>query len=340
MLQGTKSVFIFLKFLTYKRLSNIIKILVGYFFSKWFGKNLQWGLPIALAIEPTTACNLKCPECPSGLRSFTRNTGNIEPSLFKKIIDELHTHTLYLTFYFQGEPYIHQNFLEMVAYASSKNLFTTTSTNAHFIDSETAKKTIQSGLNCLIISIDGVTQETYEQYRKGGELNKVIEGAKKILYWKKKLNSIYPLIYFQFLVVKPNEHQVEEIKEIANKLEVDKLLFKTAQFYNFENGNILMPESPKYTRYKKNKAGKYQLKNKLGNHCWKLWHSCVITWDGNVVPCCFDKDAKHVMGNVKKEKFKNIWQNPLYNQFRNNLLQSRKDIDICKNCSEGSNIWA
>jgi len=340
MLQGTKSAFIFLKFLTYKRLSNIIKILVGYFFSKWFGKNLQWGLPIALAIEPTTACNLKCPECPSGLRSFTRNPGNIEPSLFKKIIDELHTHTLYLTFYFQGEPYIHQKFLEMVAYASSKNLFTTTSTNAHFIDSETAKKTIQSGLNCLIISIDGVTQETYEQYRKGGELNKVIEGAKNILYWKKKLNSIYPLVYFQFLVVKPNEHQVEEIKEIANKLEVDKLLFKTAQFYDFENGNALMPTSQKYSRYVKNKNGKYQLKNKLGNHCWKLWHSCVITWDGNVVPCCFDKDAKHVMGNVKKEKFKNIWQNPLYNQFRNNLLQSRKDIDICKNCSEGSNIWA
>jgi radical SAM protein with 4Fe4S-binding SPASM domain len=340
MLQGTKNTFFFLKFLTNKRLSNIIKILVGYFFSKWFGKNLQWGLPISIAIEPTTACNLRCPECPSGLRSFTRNTGNIEFSLFKKIIDELHTHIFYLTFYFQGEPYIHQKFLEMVAYASSKKIFTTTSTNAHFIDSETAKNTVLSGLNCLIISIDGVTQETYTQYRKGGELEKVIEGTKNILYWKKKLNSTYPLVYFQFLVVKPNEHEINKIKELSKELGVDKLLFKTAQFYSFENGNALMPANEKYSRYKKNKLEKYQLKNKLGNHCWKLWHSCVITWDGNVVPCCFDKDAKHVMGNIKKNKFENIWKNSLYQQFRSSLLRSRKDIDICKNCSEGTNIWA
>ena len=75
----------------------------------------------------------------------------------------------YLTFYFQGEPYINPKFLEMVSYASKKKIFTSTSTNAHYLDSETARKTVESGLDKLIISIDGTSQDTYEAYRIGGK---------------------------------------------------------------------------------------------------------------------------------------------------------------------------
>lgn len=340
MLCYLKYSFFFLTIITPKRLSNIIKILTSYLFSKWFGKNVQWGFPLAIAVEPTTACNLKCPECPSGLKKFTRNTGNINLEIFKKIIDEVYKKSIYLTFYFQGEPYIHPQFLEMVSYAASKNIYTTTSTNAHFIDSETAKKTVLSGIHRIIISIDGTTQDVYEQYRRGGSLEKVLEGTRNILYWKKKLNCNYPLVYFQFLVVKPNEHQIDEIKKIAQKMGVNKILFKTAQLYQFQSGNPLMPENEKFSRYRKTIQGTYQLKNKLSNHCWKLWHSCVITWDGNVVPCCFDKDAAHIMGSIASSTLEKIWQSFTYNKFRNQLLHSRKEIDICKNCSEGTSIWA
>ena len=53
----------------------------------------------------------------------------------------------------------------------------------------------------------------------------------------------------------------------------------------------LIPTIDKYSRYRKDKNGKMQIKSGLSNHCWRLWHANVITWDGLVVPCCFDKDA-------------------------------------------------
>src|SRR5205085_9820154 len=131
-------------------------------------KPVHRGMPISIGIEPTTSCNLRCPECPSGLRSFTRPTGMLDESLFKKVIDELRdTHT-YLTFYFQGEPYLHPDFLSLVRYAADRKIFTSTSTNAHYLNDANARATIESGLDRLIISIDGTTQETYESYRVGG----------------------------------------------------------------------------------------------------------------------------------------------------------------------------
>lgn len=103
----------------------------------------------------------------------------------------------------------------------------------------------------LIISIDGTTQETYENYRVGGQLSKVIEGTKNIVKWRKQLKSKTPLIVFQFLVVKPNEHQVEEVKKLGKELGVDDVWFKTAQVYDYESGNELIPTIQKYSRYKK-----------------------------------------------------------------------------------------
>jgi radical SAM protein with 4Fe4S-binding SPASM domain len=329
-----------LKKLTVKRIWNALKVVSSFQLSQWLQKPIQWGYPISVSFEPTTSCNLRCPECPSGLRSFTRPTGMLQKDFFRETIDDIHQHLLYLIFYFQGEPYLNPEFLDMVKYASSKNIYTATSTNAHYITDEVAKKTVESGLDRLIISIDGTTQEVYQQYRVGGNLNKVIEGAKKIVKWRKELNSKTPFIFFQFLVVKPNEHQLEEIKQLAKEIGVDEVRFKTAQVYDYETDpNQLIPNNEKYSRYKKDKDGKYKPKNKLVNRCWKLWHANVITWDGLVVPCCFDKDAMHQLGNIKNESFKHIWNNSNYKQFRTELMKSRKNIDICSNCSEGASVW-
>ena len=174
----------------------------------------------------------------------------------------------------------------------------------------------------------------------GGDINKVIEGAKNIVKWKRKLNSKTPFVFFQFLVVKPNEHQVEEIKKLSAEIGVDEVRFKTAQIYDYENDpNQLIPVNEKFSRYKKDKDGKQVAKNKLNNHCWKLWQANVITWDGLVVPCCFDKDAAHRLGNLQIQSFKEIWRNDNYKQFRKELMSSRKNIDICSNCSEGMSVW-
>jgi len=330
--------------LSFRKIINAFKVVASYYKSKITHRPEQWGMPISIAIEPTTSCNLRCPECPSGKREFTRPTGMLKEDFFKETMDELHKDLLYLIFYFQGEPYLHPKFLEMVRYASEKGIYTATSTNAHYLNDENSRKTILSGLDRLIISIDGTTQETYAAYRIGGNLEKVIEGTKNIIHWKKELKSKTPHIIFQFLVVKPNEHQIKEVKKLGKELGVNAVWLKTAQVYDYENGNPLIPSIDKYSRYKEVQSStseiRYEIKNELLNHCWKLWHSCVITWDGLVVPCCFDKDAKHQLGDLKKISFKELWQGEKYQSFRAAVLRSRKEIDICKNCTEGTKVWA
>ncbi len=326
--------------LSFRRFWNGTKVLASFYASRVLSKPVQWGYPVSISFEPTTSCNLRCPECPSGLREFTRPTGMLEQGFFKKTIDEIHKELLYLIFYFQGEPYLNPDFLEMVKYASSKKIYTATSTNAHYLTDEKAKQTVLSGLDRLIISIDGTTQDVYKQYRVGGNIDKVLEGTKNIVKWKKELKSKTPFVFFQFLVVKPNEHQIEDIKKLAKEIGVDEVRFKTAQVYDYENDpNKLIPTIDKFSRYKKNADGSYTAKNKLANRCWKLQHANVITWDGLVVPCCFDKDATHQLGNLQMQSFKEIWHNDNYKQFRSELKKSRKNIDICANCSEGVSVW-
>lgn len=330
----------FIKKLTFRRVWNIVLLYSSYQLTKIKGKPIQWGVPMTISIEPTTACNLRCPECPSGLRSFTRETGNLKEDFFRSVIEDLYKDLMYLIFYFQGEPYINPKFLDMVKYASSKGIYTITSTNGHFLNDENAKKTIESGLDRMIISVDGTTQETYENYRKEGKLETVLQGAKNIVKWKKALQSATPHIIFQFLVVKPNEHQIPDIYRLAREIGVDEVKLKTAQVYEYKNGNDLIPTMDKYSRYKQQKDGTYTVKNELLNHCWKLWHACVITWDGLVVPCCFDKDAIHQLGDLKKGTFRDIWRGAQYHRFRTSLLKGRDQIDICTNCTEGCKVWA
>lgn len=329
----------FLSKLSPRRVWNAGKIVSSYYLTKWTGRPIQWGQPFTISFEPTTACNLRCPECPSGLRAFSRPTGNLKEDFFRETIDDLYKDLLYLIFYFQGEPYINPNFLDMVQYAHQKGIYTITSTNGHFLSIENAERTVQSGLDRMIISVDGTDQDTYAAYRKEGKLEVVLQGARNMVEAKKKLGSSTPHLIFQFLVVKPNEHQIEEVYRLAEEIGIDEVKLKTAQVYDYKNGNPLIPTIEKYARYRKKADGSYEIKNKLLNHCWKLWHSCVITWDGVVVPCCFDKDASHQLGDLKQKPFSEIWKDKPYQDFRYTLLKGRKEIDICQNCTEGCKVW-
>ncbi len=328
------------KTITAKRLTNALLIYMGFYFSRVFKLVNPWGMPISLSIEPTTACNLGCPECPSGLKQFSRDTGNLKAENFNRWLEQLAPTLSYLNFYFQGEPFIHNDILDFISKASLKGIYTSTSTNAHFITEKRAEEIVHSGLDRILISIDGTTQEVYEQYRVHGLLQKVLDGTKHLVEARKNHKSRTPHIIFQFLVVRPNEHQIEEAKQLANEYKVDEIRFKTAQVYDYENGNPLIPTIEKYSRYKRLSNGKFMVKSSLDNHCWRMWSGAVVTWDGKVVPCCFDKDATHEMGNLSKEDFNSIWKGKTYSAFRKQLLKGRKEIDICKNCSEGTKVWA
>lgn len=325
------------------RLINLVIILSSYFLSRLLHKAIHWGKPASISIEPTNYCNLHCPECPSGMNLLTRDRGNLDFEMVQDLLDQLSFSLLYINFYFQGEPYINPRFLEMVRYAKSKRIYVATSTNGHFLTPENVRSTIESGIDKLIISLDGTDAEIYEQYRAGGNFDKVITGIKEIVKQKKAAGSTRPRIVIQFLILKSNEHQINQIRHLGKDLGVNHVELKTAQFCEFKEGNPLMPDDQRFSRYKKiqeNQAdpARFEIRNRMPNHCFRMWSSCVVTWDGEVVPCCFDKDATYKMGNLNNHSFGQIWKNKSYYEFREKIFQSRKSIDICTNCTEGTGI--
>ncbi len=293
------------------------------------------GLPWAVSIEPTTSCNLSCPECPSGLKKFTRPTGNMDIEIYRSIIDQLSPHLIYLTLYFQGEPMLNRYFFEMIKHAKKHRIFVATSTNGHFLNDENARLMVESGLDKLIISLDGIDQETYQKYRVGGNLEIVKQGIANVIKWKKKLGRPHPYVELQFLVLGTNEHQVKQVKEFARATRADKLSLKSAQLYDYSSGNPLLTSFSKFSRYQPVPGGSLTLKSKLPDYCHRIWHSQVITWDGKIVPCCFDKDADHILGDLSKETFAQIRKGPVYRAFREKVFHYRKEVEICSNCSEG-----
>lgn len=324
-----------LKKITVIRVWNYVLLEFSYVISILIKKPLNWAFPSFFSIEPNNTCNLFCPECPAGGGHMLRPSGFMTWETYKLTISQLSRKAIYLTLYFQGEPFLHPRIFDMIKLAQQKRLYVSTSTNGHFLDQETCSKIIESGLDKLIISLDGVDQIAYESYRKGGDFDKVINGINNIVQAKKQHKSKKPFIELQFLVLGTNEHQTNDITQLAKKLNVNTLNLKTAQIYDYQKGHTLIPKGESYSRYKKVSPGEYVLKSNLPNRCHRMWNGCVITQSGDIVPCCFDKNAKHQMGNINKSTFANIWQSEHYQEFRQSILSNRTAIEICRNCTEG-----
>lgn len=329
-----------LRHLSLQRVWNVFLLRLSFYLTRMTKKSFHFGLPASMSIEPTTACNLGCPECPSGLKQFTRPTGKLDLDLHKTLLSQIKSTVFYINYYFQGEPFLHPRFLELIKDAKRENIYTATSTNGHFIDFKKAKEIVASGLDRLIISVDGLTQETYEKYRRNGSLEKVLEASKYLVEAKRNAGSNTPHLIYQFLAVKHNEHEIPGVFNLASQYNIDEVRIKTAQLYDFKKGNPLMPENESYSRYRKQGDGTYKLRGNPGNHCWRMWSGSVSTWDGGIVPCCFDKDAKHILGNIQNSPFKEIWSASTYKAFRAAIIKNRQAVDICTNCSEGTKVWA
>jgi radical SAM protein with 4Fe4S-binding SPASM domain len=328
--------FAILKYISAKKMWNYVKLSLSYLCSLC-GKVTKFRvMPSFVSIEPVDYCNLRCPQCPVGMGIDKKQRGNqMSLDLFTHIVNEISETLFHIIFYFQGEPTLASSLPDMIQYAHSRNIFTSTSTNAQVLTDELAHELVQSGLDKLIISIDGATQEAYEAYRIGGKLEKAIAGVENIVKWKKTLNKATPFVEIQCLLLKSNENQIEEMKALAKRLGADRLVFKTAQFYNFENGNPLMPENEKHCRYRKDKTtGKYSIKNALHNRCWRLWTGAVIDAKGDILPCCYSKNGKFCFGNMEGNSFENTWNSEPVRRFRQKILNNRQQFEMCRNCTE------
>lgn len=306
----------------------------------------RWGLawrppryPLFLGIEPTTACNLRCPQCISGLRAFTRPTGRLDPQLLEDILTELHPYLWGVLFYFQGEPLLHPEIGRLILAVSRYRLLSSLSTNGHFLSEEKCYELIAAGLTHLRISIDGMTQENYARYRVEGDLATVQAGVERLLRLRRAMRSHFPLVELQFIAFRHNLAEIPAFRKWAHQIGADYARIKTAQILHLtpEAYEAWIPETG--SRYERTEHGEIRLRGKVPNRCWRLWRAAEVTWDGRLLPCCFDKNADHAFGKLGEVPFPEVWHNERAEAFRRRVFQARESIDICRNCSEGIQTW-
>jgi len=302
----------------------------SYLLSSMTGRPAAFGLPPAIGVELTNHCNLACPECTTGSGKMTRIKGFMDLGLFDKLITELEKVLYYTTLNFQGESTMHPKFFSFLV--KSRKLRTVLSTNGHFLTPEFAEKIVRSGLNKLIVSLDGMDQETYSAYRRGGDFKTVIDGIRNVHDANRRAG--WPLkLEIQFLVSRINEHQIESARHFASEMKAAFRL-KSMQIINPDKMGKWIPSREDHSRYRKKQDG-FIIKNSFPDRCARLWFNPVVTWDGKVLPCCFDKDADHVLGDLNEDTFRDIWNGPKYTIFRKSLLAGRYMTDICRNCTSG-----
>ncbi len=308
------------------RYINLLKVTIGYIVSCITHRDHTMGLPVTASIEPANYCNLHCPQCPTGLGIIKKHPQTFELHKFCDIITAMSPELCYLNLYFQGEPFLCKELPQMVEFATMHHIRTSVSTNGHFLDNATAIALKKAGLGKLIVSIDGATPESYEKYRIGGNFNTVIEGVSNAVRAGLKVE-------LQCLLLSTTENEIQQVKQLGKKLNVWKVTFKTAQFYTLD------PLMPKYNKHSRYKEESLTLKQKLRNKCWRSASGIVITTDGNILPCCFDKNSTHSYGNIfsntiNKDAFYRVTHSQKASKFKNQVFSDRKHINICTNCTE------
>jgi radical SAM protein with 4Fe4S-binding SPASM domain len=325
----------FLRTISWAKLWNGFLLRLSYVISLASGRFIRWGKPEFLSVEPTNLCNLKCPECPSGNNAMQRPRLFLSEKNYQDLIDKTKKQLAFLQLYFQGEPFLHPKIYDFIAYATRNNIYTATSTNGQFLTYENCLKIVDSGLHRLVVSMDGTTQETYEKYRVGGSLDLVLKGLGFLQQAKKIRGRHTPHIIVQFVVFKTNEHQIPELKTWAKGLPGITLQLKSAQLEPFAEGHELMPTNTKYLRYTKTTSGVYVLKRKNNFKCQRVWKGAVVAANNQLLPCCFDKDADHSLGNLSADTLNKVWKAPETLQFIHKVWQHHASIEMCKNCTEG-----
>lgn len=289
-------------------------------------------LPVHVTIEPTNACDMGCPVCETGAGTIERRTGRATLEDFQKIVDQIAPHTNTLFFYFMGEPFLYKDAYAMIRYAKDKGIYVDTCTNGHFVD---APKLIWSGLDEISFQIGGITQKTHEVYRVGGNLERTLGNLQAVLVERERQGVKHPRVKVGFIVMKHNEHEVEGFRKLTEKLGVDEATVIDPCVRDMDQAKQFLPRDERYWFYDKEAFARGVLRPKLipNNECLWIWHSALITWNGDVVPCCRDAHGHHVMGNVLREPLKAIWNGEKYRAFRRKILTQQRGIDICSLCS-------
>lgn len=317
------------KRLTFSRIGNYLALRLGYMLSRCFRKTWVWSGPFSLHLETAAVCNLKCPECAAGRGQTRRHQKFMPPQLLNALLKLHQKHAFYCNLYFQGEPFLHPRIFSLIQAATQQNYYTVISTNGHFLHKKNCYKILESGLSRLIISLDGTTKESYQQYRKAGDFEKVINGISQLTALKQEKKTSKPYVVIQFLVNKTNEHQTKEMIDLARKLGADQLQFKSMQIDTAEGMEKFRPTQQAFNRYGSKAATEKQRETRQA--CFRLWSHAVYTSDGTMVPCCYDKIPQYGIAESSNGPV-NLWKSPQMQEFRRKLWDQENRPAICSNC--------
>jgi len=300
-----------------------------------------WGYPSTILIEPTNLCNLACPLCPTGAGVLNRPKGAMTFDNFRRVVDEIREYTTYLVVGGYGEPFLNKDLIPMLRYAVQAGLYVHLHSNTLLIDTpEKVAELVESGLHYLTASIDGASQEVYEAYRVNGELQRAIGALRNVVAEKKRQESTRPTIRWQVVVTKQNEHQLDDIRRLAEQTGVDTFHAKTANMsLTRPRGKAhisrpllrrFFPQTKAFRRYAVADG------NDFRNSCSWLYKSTVVFWNGDVAACCFDPSGQNAMGNVfESGSLMAVWNGPAYQALRNKVNSDiRQAKPLCCICPE------
>lgn len=315
---------------TLKKLVNLLTIEI----QRKLRRKKVIGYPYFLIIDPSNICNLNCPLCPTGLKAKGMNKQVIKFGDFKKIIDRLYPYAYEVALHNWGEPLLNPDIFKMIAYCQHKNIGTNLSTNLNILDWD-IDALIKSGLEYLIVSLDGTTQDTYSLYRIGGNIDIVFENIKNIIKARCTLNTKKPFIEWQYIVMKHNYHQIDDAKKIAAELGVDLIRFIPVGLpFGAQNAKEL---AEKWFPYIPNEQEGYIegrfLQKPIKGGCFYLYRSVTINPDGSLAPCCAVWESQDSFGDLTHMDFSEIWNNESYQSAR--ALFSKKKTPmktVCNRC--------
>ena len=327
--------------LTRSRFINALRCYASYALNRLGSARFVRHTPLFVSVEPSAVCQLRCPACPVGLRNneiteLRHSDRLLKKDLWERILSQIKDSAWVVQFYFQGEPLLNKDLPLMIREAHDAGLYTIVSTNAQAMTPELAKALVSAGLDRIIISMDGLTQESYSAYRVGGSLDQ----CKAALRWLQEAKDSLPFreglglgssltIELQVLRLKSNEHEWRAFRKEYKALGADRLVFKTAQLYDYRHGHPLMPSEPRYRRYEQHADGLWYRKP-LGKGCFRVWSGVVIAANGDVLPCCYDKDHAHAYGNLRTASLRDLFSGPAARTFRTQAMQETPQI--CQEC--------
>jgi MoaA/NifB/PqqE/SkfB family radical SAM enzyme len=296
---------------------NVLKLRVNMALKSKYIRNY----PVQAYIEPTLFCNLRCPACPTGLQLGLRPSATIKWDLFKSTIDEIGGYVFSLFMYNWGEPLLHKQTPEMIRYAKDKEINILLSSNLSLkLTDDYIDRLVQSGLDTLIVSLDGTTEEAYSKYRLRGDFQLVRENMLRIQEAKKRLGMQTPKVVWQFLVFKHNETQIGQAQAEFREWGADEIVTEAAIMPYAPHDEGFEPSTlPEFNMYHEDHyLHKLTDKHdKSGRPCSWLYGIFVLNPNGKVSPCCASAGEETDFGDyTARGGFFGVWNNATFKRAR------------------------